>query len=110
MNEQTQDNSTVSIASIPGDVCQRCMKSAEQQEVVVVEVSYPGSYRRSKLCLDCQADLCLALSKALSSVFDQMVPRDRPQGKENIIVRRPVGAEFNFDIRSKPKGEDKEKS
>ncbi len=84
------------------DVCQRCMKSAEQQELIVVEVSYPGSYQRSKLCLDCKDDLCLALSRAISSVYNQMAPRDRP------VVKRPVGAEFNFDIRSKPKGQDKD--
>lgn len=74
MNEKREDNGNVGIASIPDDVCQRCMKSAEQQEVIVVEVSYPGSYQRSKLCLDCQADLCFALSKAVSSVFCEMVP------------------------------------
>src|SRR5258708_39982323 len=74
MNEKREDNSNVGIASVTDDVCQRCMKSAEQQELMVVEVSYPGSYRRSKLCLDCQDDLCLALSKALSSVFCEVTP------------------------------------
>lgn len=74
MNEKQEDSGNVGIASIPDDVCQRCMKPAEQQEVMIVEVSYPGSYQRSKLCLDCQADLCFALSKAVSSVFCEMVP------------------------------------
>ncbi len=90
MNERQENDGTLSVASIPDDVCQRCMKPAEQQELMIVEVSYPGSYRRSKLCLDCQDDLCLAISKALSSVFCEVTPPEKRIHKTWRILAKVV--------------------
>lgn len=66
MNEKREDNGTVSfVASIPDGVCHMCM---QPKELMMFQVSYPGSWSQSKICLDCKDTLCLAISKALQSV------------------------------------------
>ncbi len=53
------------IGQIPDGVCPMCM---QEKEVMMFQVSYPGSWSQRKICLDCKDILCVAISRALAEV------------------------------------------
>jgi hypothetical protein len=53
------------VGMIPAGHCPCCMKPTE---LVKVEISYPYSWRRTFLCVDCKDKVVIAISKALESV------------------------------------------